>query len=339
MTRLDLPKSFERARLLVTPVLAAASAELEPTLRRVVEYHWGWIDAHGERAESRPGKALRPALTILSTEAVGGEAEAALAGAAAVELVHDFTLLHDDVMDDDRERRGRPAAWTCFGVGPAICGGDALMLLAQQVLLGDSSDHRIEALSALLGATQTVIAGQGLDLAFEGRVDISVDDYLDMSGKKTGALLGCAASIGAILAGGRKEQVDSLRGFGESLGLAFQAVDDWLGIWGDPARVGKPRASDLRQRKASLPIVTAMTSDAPAGRALRDWMRSDAVVDDEAIERGIGHLESLGTEEATVALAQQQLGRALECLERGALDSHSGDELARLARFVVEREF
>ena len=129
MTKIDLPKSFERARLAVTPVLSAASGGLENELRRVVEYHWGWVDPNGLPTGDRPGKALRPTLALLSAEAVGAEAEIALAGAAAVELVHDFTLLHDDVMDDDRERRGRPAAWTCFGVGAAICAGDALMLL------------------------------------------------------------------------------------------------------------------------------------------------------------------------------------------------------------------
>jgi geranylgeranyl diphosphate synthase type I len=256
-----------------------------------------------------------------------------------MELVHDFTLLHDDVMDDDRERRGRPAAWTCFGIGPAICAGDALILLAQQVLLSDSSLHRGEALSALLGATQTVIAGQALDLSFEGRVDISVEDYLSMSGKKTGALLGCSASIGAILAGGSEEQIDALREFGEALGLAFQAVDDWLGIWGDPARVGKPRASDLRQRKASLPIVMAMASDQTAGRALREWMQSDEEVDEDAINRGVEWLDSLETEGATIALARRELERALESLEKMTLVPDAKAELAELARFVVEREF
>jgi geranylgeranyl diphosphate synthase type I len=339
MTQLHLPKSFERARLAVTPVMAAASASLQPELRRVVEYHWGWIDQHGVRTDDRAGKALRPTLAILSAEAVGAEAELALAGAAAMEMVHDFTLLHDDVMDDDHERRGRPAAWTCFGIGPAICGGDALILLAQQVLLGDPSIHRGNALSVLLAATQTVIAGQALDISFEGRVDISVEDYLSMSGKKTGALLGCSASIGAILAGGTEEQVEALCVFGEALGLAFQAVDDWLGIWGDPVRVGKPRASDLRQRKASLPIVMAMSSDRSAGRALREWMRSEDEVDEAAINRGVDWLDSLGTERATIALARTELDRALESLEKMTLGPDAKSELADLANFVVEREF
>jgi len=339
MTPMELPKCFERARQAVTPVLAAASAGLEPELRRVVEYHWGWVDPVGQPTGDRPGKALRPTLALLSAEAVGGDVDVALAGAAAVELIHDFTLLHDDVMDDDHERRGRPAAWTVFGIGPAICAGDAMSLLAQQVLLGDQSAHRGEALSVLLESTQTVLAGQALDLSFEGRVDISVTDYLSMSGKKTGALLGCSASIGAILAGASASHVASLREFGEALGLAFQAVDDWLGIWGDPARVGKPSASDLRQRKSSLPIVMAMSSDEPAGRALREWMESGDPVDEAAILRGVDWLDSLGTEKKTIELARGEFHRAIESLEKMPLETAAKEDLARLASFVVEREF
>jgi geranylgeranyl diphosphate synthase type I len=339
MTQMDLPTSFERARLAVAPVLAAASAGLEPELRRVVEYHWGWIDARGVRCETRAGKAIRPTLAVLSAEAVGCDSDVALAGAAALEIVHDFTLIHDDVMDDDRERRGRPSAWTCFGIGRAICAGDALMLLAQQLLLGDPSPRRVEALSALVDATQTVIAGQALDLSFEGRVDVRVEDYLRMSGMKTGALLGCAASMGAILAEASEEQIRALRDFGEGLGRAFQAVDDWLGIWGDPERVGKPKASDLRQRKSSLPIVMAMRESTPAGRALRAFMESHEPVDEAAIVRAMAWLDELGTEGATIELARCELDQALARLDSAPLAAAARTELAQLGRFVIERAF
>ena len=339
MTKLHLPKSFERARHATTPVLGAGSASLESRLRNVVEYHWGWVDAEGQPAETRPGKALRPTLVILSAEAVGGTVDEALAGAAAVEMIHDFTLLHDDVMDDDAERRGRPAAWTCFGIGPAICAGDALVLLAQQMLLADASVHRAAALAELLSATQEVIAGQSLDLAYEGRVDVGVEDYLAMSQKKTGALLGGSAAIGAILGGGSPFQIDAMREFGIALGLAFQAVDDWLGIWGDPERVGKPRASDLQQRKVSLPIAMAMASEDAAGRAMREWMGSNEVVDSAAIDRGMAWLDAVGAERATVELARRELDRALGLLDEADPVEESKRELVALARFVVEREF
>ncbi len=166
------PKSLARARELVTPVLAAASATLSPELRHIVEYHWGWVDAAGQPLRGAAGKMLRPTLAMLSAEAVGAPATRAGAAAAAVEIIHDFTLLHDDVMDGDRERRHRPTAWTVFGVGPAICGGDALVLLAQRLLLADEGDARADAALALNEAAAEVIAGQVLDLSFEGRLDL-----------------------------------------------------------------------------------------------------------------------------------------------------------------------
>ena len=334
------PKSLERARRAVLPILTAASAALAPELRRVVEYHWGWIDADGTRsARARAGKALRPTLVLLAAESVGADAGVALSGAAAVEMIHDFTLLHDDVMDQDRERRGRPTAWTCFGVGRAICGGDALVLRATQLLLADASPHGARATDELLAATQAVIAGQGQDLAFEGRVDVTVDAYLAMAGGKTGALLGGSAAIGAILGGGADDRIDALRTWGEALGLAFQAVDDWLGIWGDPERTGKPRASDLRQRKASLPIVMALSGEGGIAAEMRAWMRDDGVPSETAIDRAVGWLDALGAESATRALARRELGRALESLESVELEPAAHDELVELSRFVVEREF
>jgi geranylgeranyl diphosphate synthase, type I len=339
MTISSMPKSLARARTIVTPTLAAASATLSPEIRRVVEYHWGWVDANGDPIQERGGKSMRATFAILSAEAVGKTADDAVAAAAAVEMTHDFTLLHDDIMDVDYERRGRPTAWSVFGVGAALCAGDALVPLAQRVLLEDESPRRVDALSILGEAIEVVIAGQALDLAFEQRNDVGVDEYVRMASMKTGALLGCATSIGALLAGGSSPIVDSLREFGSSLGLAFQAVDDWLGIWGDPDRVGKPLASDLRQRKASLPIVVGSSSKSSAGRELRALLDSDEPLGDAEIARGLEFLDATGAEEATVELARHELDRAYAALDANALAAEARDELCELASFVVDRNF
>lgn len=334
------PASLARAGALVAPALEEAASRLEPSLRRIVEYHWGLVDADGARVAGSSGKRLRPTLALLSAEAVGASADRALAGAVAVELVHDFTLLHDDVMDDDRERRGRPAAWVTFGMAPALCAGDALSLLAQRVLLDDASPRRLEAVASLAEAAATVIDGQMLDLALEGRVDASVDEYLAMASKKTGALLGCAASLGAILAEAPAGQVRALRAFGDALGLAFQAVDDWLGIWGDPARTGKPAASDLRQRKSSLPIVLALAWEnrRDGSGELARFMARDVPASDAAIAQARACVERSGAAGATRALAQRELARALACLDAAALAPEARREQRELAAFVVERD-
>jgi geranylgeranyl diphosphate synthase type I len=334
------PKSLARARELVTPVLAAASATLSPELRHIVEYHWGWVDAAGQPQRGAAGKMLRPTLAMLSAEAVGAPAERASAAAAAVEIIHDFTLLHDDVMDGDRERRHRPTAWTVFGVGPAICGGDALVLLAQRLLLEDAGDARAAAALALNEAAAEVIAGQVLDLSFEGRFDVSLERYLEMAGQKTGALLACAASIGALAAGGPEAAVRDLHAYGAALGLAFQAVDDWLGIWGRPERTGKPVASDLRQRKSSLPIVFALNESDDAARALRALLEDPAALGDEtSLAEGVALLDACGAEQRTRDEAARQIAAARRALARAPIAAAARDELSELTRFVVEREF
>ncbi len=333
------PKPLESAASTIGPKLAAGSASLNPGLRRVVEYHWGWRDPEGNRIEARKGKALRPALGLLSAEAVGEERDLALSGAAAVEMLHDYTLLHDDVMDRDEERRGRPTAWVVFGTGAAICAGDALAALAQRVLLEDASPRREGALRALCKANEDVIAGQMLDASFEGRVDVSIGAYTRMASLKTGALLRCSASIGAILADGPEASIAALADFGTHLGLAFQAVDDWLGIWGDREQVGKPIGSDLRQRKASLPILHAAASSSAAGEEIRCLLRSDDPLSEEDVERATDCVADTGAGEVTVAVSKVELERAIGALDRAWLANHPRSQLSELAEFAIRRAY
>ncbi len=337
MTSAETPKILDRARELATPRMALASRSLSPELRRIAHYHWGWCDETGAKARARSGKALRPALAILSAEAVGGDPEHAIAGAAAVEILHDYTLLHDDVMDRDQERRGRPTAWTVYGTGGAICAGDALASLAQQVLLEEETPAAMRALRSLTEANRVVIAGQMLDAALEGRTDVTVPSYLNMTRQKTGALLGCAAAIGAELCDGPGATVEALRKFGVRLGVAFQAVDDWLGIWGEESRVGKPVGSDLRQRKASLPILHAAASGNTAGAMVRDLLRGEEDLKELDVQRAIAWLEETGAEQATLSVARRHLTLAIEALDEAWMVAWARDQLAELARYCVER--
>ena len=216
-------------------------------MRTVIGYHLGWVDADGRPADLGGGKSVRATLALLSARAAGGTDADGLPGAVAVELVHTFSLLHDDIMDGDDERHHRPTAWAVFGRARAILAGDAVLALAFRVLLDAGSTHRATALDSLADATARLIDGQAVDLDLEGRVDVTPEQCTRMCAGKTGALLECAASIGAVLAGAGDEVVLQLRAFGGHLGLAFQAVDDLLGIWGDPAVTGKPVFGDLVQ--------------------------------------------------------------------------------------------
>jgi geranylgeranyl diphosphate synthase type I len=331
------PSTLADSRETIFPAMAAAVRRLAPEVRPVVEHHLGWVDGNGHAATGGGGKALRATLALLSAEAVGSTPAVALPGAVAVELVHNFSLLHDDVMDGDRERRHRPTAWVRFGVGQAICAGDALLALAHEVLVERPGDERRRAALSLAKATGAMIAGQGQDLAFERRLDTSVAQYLSMAAAKTGAILGCSASIGAVLAGAGPGPVTALTRFGCHLGLAFQITDDLLGVWGRPDVTGKPVGSDISAGKASLPIVVALRSDHPEADELRRVLAAGAS-DEATVARATALIESSGARQMTEDEAVRQLAGALECLDTVAVPEAVRARLVELARFVVERD-
>jgi geranylgeranyl diphosphate synthase type I len=219
---------------------------------------------------------------MLSAEAAWADAQVGAPGGVAVELVHSFSLVHDDLMDGDLERHHRPTVWALWGPGAAVIAGDALATLATSVLLGSPNPAAPAAAVALGQATAEMIAGQADDLAFEKRRSVSVEECMAMSTAKTGALLGCAASIGAILAAAPAATVRALRDYGRHLGVAFQAVDDLLGIWGEPTTTGKPVGNDIRLRKKSMPIVAALAAGDEEAREL------DALLFGEASPGGDG---------------------------------------------------
>jgi len=353
---------LERARGLTMPPMREAVDRLAPSIREVVSYHLGWTGADGSPTPVKGGKGIRAALPILSAEAAWADAEVGAPGGVAVELVHNFSLIHDDLMDGDLERRHRPTVWALWGPAVALIAGDALSTLAIEVMLGCGNQAGPAAARALGEATAEMIAGQAMDLAFEKRESVSVEECMAMSTAKTGALLGCAASIGAVLAGAPPTTVQALRDFGRHLGVAFQAVDDLLGIWGDPATTGKPAGNDIRQRKKSMPIVAALAagddeanelrallfeqSSAQANRkahgpaaGLPNWAPVPAkVLTREEVARATWLVEACGGREWTAARAKAHLDAGLGSLERARLSAVPRRELADLAVYAVERE-
>jgi geranylgeranyl diphosphate synthase, type I len=337
-TMTSVPDALARARDAVHPAMVAAVERLNPELGRIAAYHLGWCDEHGAPSARAGGKGVRPALAVLSAEAAGADAAAAVPGAVAVELVHNFSLLHDDVIDGDRERRHRPTVWALYGVGPAVLVGDALATLGHQILLEQGPAGAV-ASAELSDAVAAMIGGQADDMAFEGRSDVTGEECLGMVAGKTGALLSCAAAIGAVLVAAPTPMVDALRSYGAHLGIAFQAVDDILGIWGDPERTGKPRGSDLSTRKKSLPVVFALGAHE---RGLADELRRlllNGPLDAGAVAGATELVQVSGARQATEALAREHLDAACRSLEGAGLAATACAELADLARFVVEREF
>lgn len=332
-----LPSCLAVARELVDPELRKAVDRLDLGNRRVAEYHLGWVDEHGAPAGGS-GKALRPALAVLSARVAGADPDRAVAAAAAVELVHNFSLLHDDLMDGDSERRHRPTAWTVFGSSAAVLAGDALLSLGTELLLADGEVGAAAAARELLAATAQLIAGQSADLDFEHRMDVTLDECLAMAAGKTGALMACSASVGAILVGAPATTVEQLRGFGAELGLAFQLTDDLLGLWGDPEVTGKPVLSDLRCRKKSVPVVHALSSGSAESARLAELYTHPEPLDEDQLHEAADLVERAGSQEWTRAECRRRHTRAQEHLRRAAQPGPAADELNELASFIVTRK-
>lgn len=323
-----------RARCQCDPVLRSAVGLLAEPLAKMAGYHLGWWDAQGCGVTGGGGKSLRAAL-VLGAAAACGDAGAGVPAAVAVELFHNFTMLHDDVLDGDATRRGRPTVWSVWGIPSAILLGDALHALAIRVLAERWGGAAVASAVASLEATcLTLCVGEFEDGAFETRQAVTVDEYLRMAGAKTAALMGRACALGALSAGAGDAMVSALDRFGCEVGLAFQIVDDLLGIWGDPAVTGKPVGNDLARRKATLPVVAALNSGGAAAAELAELYRSGDQMTAAQVARATELVEAAGGKRAAQRIADEHLLAAINALP----DPQGSGDLIALAHLIVDRE-
>ncbi|MFG2406759.1 polyprenyl synthetase family protein [Streptomyces brevispora] len=340
--RATAPEILARCRALVRPALGRAVRQLHPWHAEITAFSLGWDGPDGRAIPGAQGKGIRQALAVLGAEAVGAKAESAVRGAVAVELIHTFSLLHDDIMDGDETRRKRATAWKAYGTGPAVLAGDSLFALAVQTLADAPGARCVPAVRLLAGTLNDLVRGQADDLLFETRPWTGPDavqphEYRLMAEHKTGSLLGCAAGLGAVLGGAGRTETDALTAAGRHLGVAFQAMDDVLGIWGDPEVTGKPVHSDLRRQKKTYPVLTALAAGDRAALELGALLRTGEPLDDGAVRRAAGLVEEAGGRSATMAEAHRHLESARACLESVALAPDAVGELLALLPFFVER--
>lgn len=331
----SVPGVLERCRELVRPALAEAVGRLHPWVGEMAGYAFGWCEVGGAPAAASGGKGLRQALAVLGAEAAGADGRDGAAAAVAVELVHTFSLLHDDIMDGDGMRRGRPAVWKAYGTGPAVLAGDALFALAVETLA--AAPGGAGTLRRLSAALSDLLHGQADDLLFAARPwtgpeRVRPEAYRTMAERKTGALLGCAAALGALLGGAPPATADALDRAGRHLGVAFQIVDDILGLWGDPAVTGKPVHADLRERKKTFPVLAALDTAGPAARHLAVRLASDA---DPAETAAL--IETAGGRSAALTEARRHLEAAGTALSGVPLRAPAAAALHALPAFVLER--
>ncbi len=332
------------------PLLDRLAPRIDAELRRVFEgrdlphydlmrYHLGW--EHDEGALR--GKLVRPLLCLCACEAVGGDTEAALPLAAALELLHNFSLIHDDIEDGSPRRHGRDTLWRAWGVPLAVNAGDGMFALAHvalhRLLDLDVDARRFAAVARLLDtASLRLCEGQYLDLALEKRLDVTADDYLAMVSGKTAALIAAAAGSGALVGEASPAAVSAFEQFGEKLGLAFQIRDDVLGIWGASAETGKPTGDDVRTRKKSFPVVHALENAPPSDRtSLRAIYAKEALTDDD-VSQAVAILERSGARVCAQETAERFAADALRLLDALDLVPARRHDLDRLARYFVSRE-
>lgn len=321
-----------------------------------IEYHLGWRHPDLSPAKAHPGKLLRPTLLLLSCELAAAThgrdttqrnaiIEQALPAAAAVELVHNFSLVHDDIEDGDEARRHRPTLWKLWGVPQAINTGDGIFSLARAGLWqlptrGVSADAVVRLADRLDRTCLELCEGQYLDMSFEGRDDITTAMYLDMIGRKTAALMACASEMGAIIGAANDPRfAGGMATFGRALGLAFQLRDDLLGIWAPTAELGKTRAGDLRRKKMTLPVIHAReTATASDRAALAAAYSGKDEMPDEQIAIVLDILERTGARERVRTELRREGVAALAALDaaagemRDTRDPYGG--LATFAQFV-----
>lgn len=313
------PVSLDASSAGLRDAVAARMRELlaphDGGVHELVAYHLGWRDEHGRGVEGASGKMLRPLLCLTAASGYG-DARAALDAAVSIELLHAFSLVHDDIEDGDTERRHRPTLWALHGVPLAINAGDALFALGYRAL------HRAvralphgraaRALRLFDDAVLRMIEGQHADLALESARAASIDEYLAMSAGKTGALLGASLALGALVGGASDEDIEQLRAAGVEAGLAFQAVDDALAVWGDAARTGKAVGNDVARGKKSLPALIAAARGLP--------------------------VEHEGVRASVMAAAEERAAAARALVARTAMAGSARGELDAMIEFMLRRE-
>jgi len=342
-----LPAIFSRYKRWVEQELACAVPGTPGfELHTVLRYHLGWVDRHGTPAAEpvSQGKALRPTLCLFACEALGGDPSRAGPAAAALELIHNFSLLHDDIQDRDLERRHQATAWSVWGEPKALVAGNAMQCLGDLAMLsttryGVAAETALSVSHRLTESYLEMIEGQCLDLDFESRTAITTQDYLHMIACKTGALIRCSLEAGAALGADDPAAAAAFARFGVYLGRVFQVRDDYLGIWGDQGTTGKAVGNDIRRRKKSFPVVYGLEHAADlARRRMLDIYKQEQLSEADVAEV-LEVLEESGAPQTSQQLTLENAGRALQELSAMTLPPWARAEAEQLVDFLARREF
>ena len=338
----QLPQMFHRYSARIGDALRSALSHDGVRVYDMLRYYMGWVDEDGNPWTATEGKALRPTLCLFACEANGGSLAQAMPAAVALEFIHNFSLIHDDIQDRDEMRHHRRTVWAVWGVPRAVVAGNVLRILADKALQsmvgeGVGVDRALDAVALLTEAYLEMIEGQYLDIYYEGRPDISTPDYLHMISRKTGALIRSALNIGAVIGTDDAVAAEAFRSCGSSLGYVFQIRDDVLGVWGDEKSTGKPVGADIRRKKNSFPVAYAMSHVQGRDKErLTDIYRIESLTDGD-VATVLEILDRAEVREHAQRLAEHHRDKALKALGEVRLAPELRDELEGLAQFLLVR--
>lgn len=317
-----------------------------PILWEIVDYQFGW-DLGPDQIilfKKVSGKKIRPALMALVAQAISGSYRHVLPAGAALEFIHNFTLIHDDVMDESLERRHRPAVWTRWGTVQAINAGDALFALGNLASVrllknGTPPAKLARVFQSLSQACLWTAEGQILDIDFETRETVTTSDYVTMVSHKSGTLIEAAAFIGAMLSTDDEAVIQGYAQFARNLGVAFQIRDDYLGVWGDEATTGKSATSDIREKKKAYPILAGFERANDTDRATLRRLYSQETLSEADIQAVLTILDRVRAASQTDQIAQQYYDLALDHLAATRIQNETQDAIRRFAAFLVQRAY
>lgn len=329
------------------------AADLDAAMRRIVDtlpdsapgldvmirYPLGWVDEHNQPYSGTTGKRIRPLFLLLCTEAAGGRWQDALYAAVAVELLHNFSLVHDDIQDNSPTRHGRPTVWKIWGHANAINAGDLLFALAYSALhrlceTGVASETVLCVWDIFNRTNLELTRGQHLDMRFEQQSNVSVDEYISMITGKSAALLAACAQIGAHIATGNMQLAERYADFARNLGIAFQIRDDILGIWGEEAVTGKSAATDILSKKKSLPVLYAL----PRSQRLAELYQQDSL-NSADVQEAVQEINQTGAQQYTLQLEADYYDRALAALNLANPQGQAAGWLRQFAALLFGRSY
>ncbi|MCH8309463.1 MAG: polyprenyl synthetase family protein [Chloroflexi bacterium] len=340
---IPLPNMFQRYRASISSSLRDGLAQRHSEVYDMLRYYMGWVDENGRPHEAMEGKALRPTLCLFACEAVGGAVEMAMPSAVALEFIHNFSLIHDDIQDRDETRHNRKTLWAVWGDPKALVAGNVLRVVADECLhqlLESGLDHEraLSAGSLLTEAYLEMIEGQYLDLQYEGRHDIAMSDYLNMISRKTGALIRCSLNLGAVVGAHEQGVADAFKECGRAMGYVFQIIDDVLGVWGDEETTGKPVGADIRRKKNSFPVVYTMEMADHKDQQMLNEIYDKEVLDDTDVESVLEVMERLNVRDHAQNAAEMYAEAAMASLAPIELSPQARREVEDLTQFLLVRD-